>query len=269
LWPSSSTLNTATLSSAAAGPTRSLGLIGFGNFGRFIAPWLTPHFQLTVSDIHDVTDAVATLGVRSGTPHAAAACDIVVLSVPVQALEAVLRDIASVVRPGALVVDVASVKLRPVELLRRYLAEHVSVVGLHPLFGPQSGRNGIAGLPIVVCPIRPADPISVRHFLSQQLGLSVTVLTPEAHDRAMAHVQALTHIVAAVLARMELPTETISTAAYASLLRCVELVHGDARELFLAIQHQNPFATAVRQQFALAVAEVLRDIDGEGAQTVL
>lgn len=243
----------------------SLGLIGCGSFGRFIVPWLAPHFQVTVSDVHDVTVDAAALGVRAGTLHDAAVCDVVVLAVPVQAMESVIRDIAPVVRPGAIVLDVASVKMRPVEFLRRYLPEHVSVVGLHPLFGPQSGRNGIAGLPMVVCPVRPADPVEVRRFLGEQLGLAVTVLTPEAHDRTMAHVQALTHLVAAVLARMNLPVESIGTAAYASLLRCVELVHGDARELFLAIQHENPFAAAMRARFAEAVAEVLTDIEGEAS----
>jgi prephenate dehydrogenase len=185
-----------------------------------------------------------------------------------QMLETVLRDIASVIRPGALVADVASVKSRPVALLQRYVPEHVSVIGLHPLFGPQSGQNGIAGLPVVVCPIRPGDPVAVRRFLSEQLGLSVMVLTPEAHDRAMAHVQALTHLVAAVLARMELPRDTVGTAAYASLLRCVELVHGDARALFVAIQHENPFAAAMRERFAHAVAEVLADVAGEAPQLI-
>jgi prephenate dehydrogenase len=243
---------------------RSLGLIGFGDFGRFITPWLTPHFHIIVYDVRDVTAAATAVGSHAATLREAAACDIVVLAVPVQALEAVLCEVTPFLRPSALVLDVASVKMRPVTLLRQYLPDHVSAVGLHPLFGPQSGRDGIAGLSVVVCPIRPADPVRVRRFLTEQLGLTVMVQTPEAHDRTMAHVQALTHFVAAVLARMDLPAYPVVTPSYTSLRRVVELLHADARELFLAIQHENPFAAVVRDQFVRIVAEVRAEVDEQG-----
>ena len=63
-----------------------------------------------------------------------------------QKLEPVLKEVAPFIKPGALVVDVASVKVKPTGWMEQHVPAHADIVGLHPLFGPQSGKNGIAGL---------------------------------------------------------------------------------------------------------------------------
>lgn len=199
--------------------------------------------------------------IRAGTLADAAGCDVVVLAPPVQQLDTVIDAIAPLVRPGALVLDVASVKSRPVAAMRDRLPRTVDVVGLHPLFGPQSGRNGIRGLPIVVCPVRPTDPSYVIDVLTARFGLSVTVLTADAHDRMMAHVQALTHFVAAALKRVGVPALPVETQSYATLRAVVELVGGDAPELYRAIQYENPYAGDVRQAFVQATIELARECE--------
>jgi len=174
-----------------------LGLIGFGALGRLMAAHLGPYFDLT---IHDAALPLASLG-------QAAACAVVVLAVPVSALEQTVAAIAPLLRPGTLVLDVGSVKTLPAEIMRRGLPAHVDIVATHPLFGPQSAAAGIAGLKIAVCPIRGAAGPRVGAFLRHSLGLEVIMTTPEAHDREAATVQGLTHLIAKVLVQMEpLPT---------------------------------------------------------------
>ena len=94
-------------------------------------------------------------------------------------------------------------KLRPAaygpELLLGELPAHVGIVATHPLFGPQSARNGIAGLKVAVCPVRGGDGPRVGAFLRRALGLQVIMTTPDAHDREAAMVQGLTHLIAKVL----------------------------------------------------------------------
>ena len=86
------------------------------------------------------------------------------IAVPVQQMEKVLRSIAKLVKPGALVIDVGSVKLKPAKLMKEILPAGVDIVGTHPLFGPQSGKKGIKNLNVVVCDVRGKRAACVRRF---------------------------------------------------------------------------------------------------------
>jgi prephenate dehydrogenase len=89
-----------------------VGIIGFGAFGRLMAQHLRPHFRLCAYDpalpsgaFTEMTDVILTsLAVTAG-------CSIVVLATPVSRLEETVSAISSLLRPGALVLDVGSVKL--------------------------------------------------------------------------------------------------------------------------------------------------------------
>ena len=63
----------------------------------------------------------------------------------------VVADLALLLKPGTLVLDVGSVKVEPVAIMKELLPETVGIVGTHPLFGPQSAQNGIHGLQIAIC----------------------------------------------------------------------------------------------------------------------
>src|SRR5512136_288369 len=80
------------------------------------------------------------------------ASDLILLAVPISTVEAVCRDMASLLKPGQLVVDTCSVKEKPVRMMLAELPEYVQILGTHPLFGPDSGKKGIAGLKITLCP---------------------------------------------------------------------------------------------------------------------
>ncbi len=90
------------------------------------------------------------LGVSFGTMSDAAACDVVVVAAPEVAMRGVFNSMAPHVKPGALVVDVGSVKLLPARWMIEILTLHADLVAAHPLFGPQSAGNGLSGLRLVV-----------------------------------------------------------------------------------------------------------------------
>ena len=134
---------------------KTLAIIGVGAFGEFMIRHLAPFFQVMVHDPgRDLAPVEALYNVAPRDLETCAAADIVVLAVPVQVMEQVVTAIAPHVQPGALVVDVASVKMRPAEILERLLPAHADIVCTHPLFGPQSGGRGIAGLKVSVCNVR-------------------------------------------------------------------------------------------------------------------
>jgi prephenate dehydrogenase len=234
----------------------TIGLIGFGAFGRLTAQHLQAWFPLLAFDPALPSTGEAQ-GVRFADLAAVAACPIVILAMPVAHLADAIDEIRPHLQPGALVLDVGSVKVGPARIMRELLPDTVEIVGTHPLFGPQSARNGIAGLKMAVCPIRGDSARRVAAFLRRAFGLHVFITTPEAHDREAAVVQGLTHLIAKVLVQMEpLPTR-MTTASFDKLMSAVEMVRYDPPSVFLAIEQANPYAVEVRERF-FDLADALR-----------
>jgi len=227
---------------------KRFGIIGFGRFGQLAAKHLRGHFTVTVHDAADVSEAAAAIGVETGALADVAECDVVMLAVPVQAMAATITAIAPLVRPGALVLDVASVKMLPARWMLEALPESVDIVATHPLFGPQSARNGLEGQPLVVCAVRGERHHKVAEF-GRSLGLSVSLTTAEEHDREMAYVQALTHLIGRALVNIRIPDEELKTNSYQHLLELCGLIRDDTKELFFAIQNLNPYAEEITRQF--------------------
>ncbi|PQA72125.1 prephenate dehydrogenase [Brucella oryzae] len=227
-----------------------IGIIGFGAFGQLIVRHLNPYFQFYAYDsAANLEQAAQIKGVTLTSVEEVALCEIVILATPVATLDRVVEAIAPHLRPGALVLDVGSVKVGPADIMRRGLPAYVDIVATHPLFGPQSAREGIAGLKIAVCPVRGTRFHRVAAFLKKHLALDVIITTPEDHDREVAMVQGLTHLIARVLVQMEpLPTR-MTTKSFELLMQAVGMVRHDAPEVFQAIEHANPYAPQVRRRF--------------------
>lgn len=233
----------------------NLGLIGFGRFGQFAAKHLRSRLHLFVWDIRDQRKNAASMGVTWGTLEEAAACQVVVLATPVSEIPAALGQVVPHLRPGALLMDVASVKMLPVQWMLAAAPAEVEVIGSHPLFGPVSGRGGIEGMTVVLCPGRGARTEMVQEFL-ERIGLRVAVTTPEEHDRQMAQVQALTHLVARGLHRAGFGEHDLKTPSYEKLLWVVRTLSQDAPEMFHDLHAYNPFAEKARSEFLDAIARI-------------
>lgn len=113
----------------------------------------------------------------------------VIVSVPIDVTGAVIRRLRGLVPADAVLADVTSVKSDPVSAM---LDVHPGpVAGLHPMFGPDVA--GFAGQVFVYTPGR--DDAAVRPLVDQirAWGARICECSPEAHDRAMAIIQALRH----------------------------------------------------------------------------
>ena len=186
---------------------------------------------------------------------------VIVLSVPISNLDEVCRAIAPHLGSGQTVVDTCSVKTRPVEWMKAALPESVDILGTHPLFGPDSGKDGIAGLKIALCPVR-IDPDRyerIREFL-QSLELVLVETTPEEHDRQIALSQAIFHLIAQVVHRLEWGVKPISTPGPEAFYRLVRTVQRDTHQLFLDMERENPFAAECRRQFIDEIHRIDREL---------
>jgi prephenate dehydrogenase len=225
----------------------SIGIIGFGAFGQLIAGHLRPHCPILVFDVVPDVARAEELGVSIASFEAVAECPIVVLAVPVSQMRAVVGDLAVRLRPETLVIDVGSVKVEPAQIMRELLPFDVTIVSTHPLFGPQSARGGILGLRIAICPIR-GRRFRVAAFC-KKLGLDVIITTPEQHDRDVAEVQGLTHLIASLVVKMNPQPTRMTTRSFELLMSAVEMVRHDAPEVLQAILKANPYAGDVLKRF--------------------
>lgn len=226
----------------------SIGLIGMGAFGSLVARHLAGHFDIWAHDPKLPIDA-AIPNVTLTSLKGAACRDVVIVATPVSSFESVLPAVAKFCRPDALIMDVGSVKVVPADLMLKLLPETVDIVATHPLFGPQSARDGLSGLKIAICPLRSRRHRHLARFLHDRLGLEVILTTPEEHDRETAIVQGLTHLIGKVILDMgPLPTR-MTTRSFELLVESISMVKDDAPEVFDAIETTNPFSEEVRVTF--------------------
>ncbi len=251
--------------SVTASSRPPLGIIGFGAFGRLMAGHLRPFFQLCAYDPAVPPGSPAGMaGIALGSLAEAAACPFVVLAMPVNRLADTVPALGPHLRPGTLVLDVGSVKVIPAAIMLRGLPGDVGIVATHPLFGPQSARDGIRGLKVAVCPVRGDAGPRVAAFLRRALGLQVIMTTPDAHDREAAMVQGLTHLIAKVLVQMEPLPARMTTRSFDLLMQGVDMVRHDAPEVFEAIERSNPYAREVRRRFFDLASRLDSELEGNG-----
>lgn len=232
----------------------TLSIIGLGAFGQLIARHLRPHLALSVCD-----PQVRSNDLPQVDPVQAARADIVILAVPLPQLGGVLRAIAPHLRPGALVIDVCSVKMEPARLMLDLLPAYVEIVASHPLFGPASAAHGLAGHRIAWCPLRGRGHRRLAAFLKAQ-GLEVIQTTPDQHDREMAVVQGLTHLIARALSRLGPLPQRMATRSFATLAEAAAMVQDDSPELLATILRANPHAAGVRSRFLAEAAGIAGEV---------
>ena len=235
---------------------KSLGIIGIGAFGEFMLKHISPYFDVAIYDAkRDIEDVTTLYNVKSASLEGICNCDIIVIAVPVQQIQNIVDAIKDKLVAGQLVIDVASVKCLPTEILSKNINAEVDIVSLHPLFGPQSGRDGIKGLNVAVVNVRGSRSVCVTEFL-KRLELNVFETTAEQHDLQMAYVMGLTHMIAKVFKKMDLPEFPMQTKTFALLKEAVSYVIDDSDELFYAIQRDNPFVDGTKEAFFTAVKEL-------------
>jgi prephenate dehydrogenase len=244
----------------------SIGILGFGRFGRALGALLLEagHAYQAWDPVTEVTE-----GHRAASPRdLVAANDVLVLAMPMPALDGVLRSLRPHLGQDHLVFDVGSVKVGPCALLEEHLGEAIPHAGTHPLFGPVSLARAERPLRVVLC-ASPRHPIAAARTekLFQSLGCDVLRQSPEDHDRVMATTHALTFFIAkgllAVGAGADLP---FTPPSFHAIAHTLESVREDAGHLFAALQNENPFASGAREGLLEALLAIHRSL-AEAAKT--
>jgi chorismate mutase/prephenate dehydrogenase len=203
---------------------------------------------------------IADLDTQLTPDEAAAAADVVVIAVPIDVTEDVIRRLGPLVRPEALLMDVTSLKAGPMVAMLAH--SRASVVGTHPLFGPSV--HSLQGQRVVLTPGRGDEWQAWLRMMLHARGLEMVEITPEEHDRAMSIVQVLVHfsteVMGRTLADLGMPLE--QTLQLTSPIYLMELLltarhFAQSPHLYASIQMSNPATPEVMQAFVRA-ADSLR-----------
>ncbi len=162
---------------------------------------------LVVEKTEGLARHVVALGLadRASTePALVAEADLVVIAVPMGAYETITAAIAPHLRAHAIVTDVGSTKRTAIETFRRHLTRPARIVPGHPVAGtehsgPESGFAELfQGRWTILTPLPETTETALVRVaaLWRRLGAEVEVMDPVHHDRVMAVVSHIPHLIA-------------------------------------------------------------------------
>ncbi len=235
----------------------SVGFVGFGDFAQLLIKELGGLSEIYVSTRQSNPDPKG-LKITFADDAKVLSCNTIIPCMPVQALEQYFTDNKQLINPKAIVVDVSSVKVRPVEILTRVLPESVQIIATHPLFGPASAKHGLKGQKIMMYPVRISKITYAlsKQFVQRKLHLEIIECTPEEHDQMMAYVLGLSHYIGRAMQIMDIPETKLATKAYLDLVDMRNIQANDSWELFQSIMFENQFSGIVHERFKMAIAEL-------------
>lgn len=137
--------------------------------------------------------------------EAVQSADVVLIATPVAAIPAVLQQIASALLPHCLVMDVGSTKRSVHQAAKKALGAHARFfVPTHPIAGKEQAGHAeprttlYQNKTVVLCPDAETDSqaLALAHRLWQHCGAQTKELDVAAHDRGLAAVSHLPHLLA-------------------------------------------------------------------------
>ncbi|TLX03729.1 prephenate/arogenate dehydrogenase family protein [Rhizobium sp. MHM7A] len=189
-----------------------IALIGIGLIGSSLAHdirrlGLTKEIVVATRSVETLQRAEELgLGDRYTTSSADAVrdADLIIVSVPVGASESVAKEIAGNLKGGAIVTDVGSTKASVIAQMQPHMPDNVHFIPGHPLAGteksgPDAGFPGLfQGRWCIFTPVSGTDETALKRLRSfwEALGSKVDEMDAEHHDKVLAIVSHLPHIIA-------------------------------------------------------------------------
>ncbi len=145
----------------------------------------------------------ATLSMEEGVREA----DLIFICTPVESIIEKIKDITPLVKDQAIVTDVGSSKQSIVLAGEKYLGKNAFFIGGHPMAGSEKSGldaardNLFENAQYILTPteITNLQAYKKLHSLLNRLGANVIAIDPENHDRFVANISHLPHILSAAL----------------------------------------------------------------------
>jgi arogenate dehydrogenase (NADP+) len=289
----------------------TIGIIGFGRFGQFIARTFLKHGKVVVtsrSDYTDIADGMGATYVPLSDPDAFLSkdLDVIICAVSILSFESTIKKLAPSLQAhiaknnkAPLLVDVLSVKEHPRQILLDHLPEECDILCTHPMFGPDSGRNGWHNLnfiyertrvdtvvfdPTVAAPSSSETFVDdcgtvhsihedseahvesmdrIERFLSiwEEEGCKMVPLSCKAHDEYAANSQFITHLMGRILGAQGLSETPIDTKGFQSVLSLIDSTTADSFDLFYGLYKYNQNSRVTINKLKAAMDDVVHHLE--------
>jgi len=234
----------------------SVGIIGFGRFGKILSNILQKGFKIKAYDLNSIKNFP---GVEFVDQDTVLKEKIIFIAVPISVFESVINDIAPKLGGGNTIVDVCSVKNHPVKVMEKRLGDNIGIISTHPMFGPDSfiSNNRLKIMMHNTRNIYGQYKFWRRFFLDQ--GIEVIEITPDEHDKLAAKTQGVTHFLGRMLKEFGIKKTTLDTQGFRDLLDLVDQTCNDTWELYSDLQLYNPYTSEM-------IAELKKSINSIDTQ---
>ena len=240
---------------------KSISIIGYGRFGRTLSRLLDSDFDITIYDAEGISPKeVATQKVViAGNLREAAQSEVLFFCVPIEQIAYLVQQIRPFLT-DQLIVDVCSVKKYPKNLYRKMILGS-EVLLSHPMFGPDSSKQGFENLPMVL----DRNGIAAEWYdfwqkYFSRKGLKIIEMSAEQHDKIVAQSQAMTHMVGRVLNDFGFKPNNINTQGDKKILEVVEQTCNDSIDLFYSMQNRNPYCRTSRKKLQKSIDRVFKSV---------
>ncbi|MBD3270168.1 prephenate dehydrogenase/arogenate dehydrogenase family protein [Candidatus Peregrinibacteria bacterium] len=231
---------------------QNLTIVGSGRFAKVLCELLKADFEITILT-RDENRAKQDKYLKKFNPtenfeKAYHGKRTIIYSVPIHSLETTLKDQLDHLKDHHTIIDVLSVKVHPKKLYQKMLrGKATQVILTHPMFGPDSAKNGFKDLPIMLDNLS-ASSKNYQNWkkICKKNGLKIVEMSAEEHDRLAANTQGLTHFIGRLLNEFDLPKTPIDTSGIKKLQEIREQTCHDTWELFLGLQNYNPYTKRMR-----------------------
>ena len=232
---------------------------GSGKMGRWFARFLLQEGnEVTITGRNEgkLREAQQQLGVEATTDNVAAVknAQAVLISVPVENFDTVVKQIGPYTHPEQAIIDITSIKASPVEMMHKHIKSGL-VLGSHPVFGP--GAKDITSRSFILTPTNDEEEAlaqKVKQYLETR-GARVTLMSPEEHDEIMAVILGLAHFIAIVSADTLLSFNrlqqmgAIGGITFKLLLTLTESVISEEPEFYASLQMNLPKLVEIEKAF--------------------
>lgn len=194
--------------------------------------------------------------------------DIIIIAVPIFAIEEVIKRISPYLRKDQLLCDIASLKTLSLKAMK---SANCGTLGMHPLFGPS--LLSPQGQKIVFCRHHDNAHITFLKTLFQESKMEIIELKASQHDKHMAVIQALPHAVNIAFAKT-LENQTLLFAKLQTpLFKLQSLITKRLLEqkphLIADIQLLNPYFLPILKELQQSISWLVQIIAKQDRQALI
>lgn len=230
---------------------KKVSIVGFGRFGKTLYRLIKDDFVIVLYNRSEIAPNAIELTKNTAITKNLSEVyksEVIFFAVPISSFEKVIKEHRKYFGKKHLLIDVLSVKLHPAKVLAKYIkGKETQAILTHPMFGPDSSKNGFSGLPLIIDKFRSNEEnykFWKRYFENKKLN--VIEMAPQEHDRLAANSQGLTHFIGRLLEAVNFKNSPIDSVGTKKLLEVKDQTVNDTWQLFTDLQHFNPYTKKMR-----------------------